>query len=599
MALLTETVVQIDGEKLLNFTSYQLVQSVGDHHTFTLRCARDTFERFTTNLLENARNLLGKTLNFKTSSNRAFGPAHTLEFSGLITRLVKERGPVDSRQIVITAHSPTVMLDGGGHYASYADLPLADIVKDLLKDCNPTLLPAQISPAYTETIGYSVQTRSHWGYLCRLAAQYGEWLYYDGSRLIFGTPPGGEELTLKQSQGLISHAITLCPQPNRSAFFAADYDQSDSLQAQGFDKLPVTNGLLSLADAVSEEIYPTRPAALVRRAAHESQAHELELQAVAAAKVATQESVRLQVSSSNPGVYPGRLVYIEDNGFNEGAFRVTRVVHRGAYTGNYENEFEGVSEQLDVYPLTSLAAYPRSNSQVAFVVETDDPAGLGRVRVQFAWQVELDQVTPWVRVAAAHAGPDKGIYFIPEIGEEVIVGFEGGNAEKPYVLGSLYNGKQAAAGIGTEKNSRKMIRSRSGHTLELDDTDGAEKLRMYDREGNVIEFDPQAKTLTIQAVGDLNLVGKSISLQAEEGVAIQAGKDVTMTTDGKAIVEAKGEVALLSDADIKLEATAEASLAGKSVVVAGDTSAEVKATSTKIQGTTTTIQGATGKTDYT
>ena len=215
-------------------------------------------------------------------------------------------------------------------------------------------------------------------------------------------------------------------------------------------------------------------------------------------------------------------------------------------------------------------------------------------------------MTPWIRVTTPHAGPDKGVYFMPEVGEEVMVGFEGGNAEKPYVIGSLYNGKQATTGIAAEKNSVKMIRSRSGHTLELNDTDGEETLRIYDREGSVIEFTPKDKTLTVQAVETLHLAGKNIKMQAEEGILIEAGADYTVAAkgdtnfaaEGDALLHAKGDATLSSTANVVVNATAKATLAGNEAVVAGDVRAELAAIQTKVKGNMTTIQGATGKTDY-
>ena len=239
---------------------------------------------------------------------------------------------------------------------------------------------------------------------------------------------------------------------------------------------------------------------------------------------------------------------------------------------------------------------------------------MGRVRVQFTWQEDPGEMTPWIRVTTPHAGPDKGVYFMPEVGEEVMVGFEGGNAEKPYVIGSLYNGNQAATGIAGEKNSVKMIRSRSGHTLELNDTDGEETLRIYDREGSVIEFIPKDKTLTVQAVETLHLAGKNIKMQAEEGILIEAGADFTVAAkgdaaltakgdanfaaEGDALLHAKGDATLSSAANVVVNATAKATLAGNEAVVAGDVSAELAAIQTKVKGNMTTIQGATGKTDY-
>ena len=67
----------------------------------------------------------------------------------------------------------------------------------------------------------------------------------------------------------------------------------------------------------------------------------------------------------------------------------------------------------------------------------------------------MGQNTPWIRVVTPHGGGDKGFHFIPEIGEEVLIGFEGGNAERPYMLGSLYNGTAAASSFRSRNNDLK------------------------------------------------------------------------------------------------------------------------------------------------
>lgn len=67
-------------------------------------------------------------------------------------------------------------------------------------------------------------------------------------------------------------------------------------------------------------------------------------------------------------------------------------------------------------------------------MDNNEPMGMGRVRVQFPWQEEKNQITPWIRLIQPHSGAGKGFHFIPEIGEEVLVGHESQNAEKPFVF---------------------------------------------------------------------------------------------------------------------------------------------------------------------
>ena len=95
-------------------------------------------------------------------------------------------------------------------------------------------------------------------------------------------------------------------------------------------------------------------------------------------------------------------------------------------------------------------------------MNNNDPVGIGRIRVQFPWQEEKNQMTPWIRLIQPHSGAGKGFYFIPEIGEEVLVGFEGRNAEKPFVMGAHYNGSEISS-YHTAGNDMKVIHARKGN----------------------------------------------------------------------------------------------------------------------------------------
>ena len=89
---------------------------------------------------------------------------------------------------------------------------------------------------------------------------------------------------------------------------------------------------------------------------------------------------------------------------------------------------------------------------------------MGRVQVQMAWQKYENTQTPWLRMTNPHAGSGKGMYFIPENGEEVLVAFENDNAEKPYIQGAMYNGNETS-GYNTAGNDKKVIQTRSGTKL--------------------------------------------------------------------------------------------------------------------------------------
>ena len=105
------------------------------------------------------------------------------------------------------------------------------------------------------------------------------------------------------------------------------------------------------------------------------------------------------------------------------------------------------------------------------VTDNRDPDGLGRVRVRLAWQAQGS--SHWARTAAPMSGSGYGAWFLPEVGDEVLVGAKGGDPALLYVLGMLWSGKAKPPETNADgKNNLRLIESRSGHQLLFDDTEG-------------------------------------------------------------------------------------------------------------------------------
>ena len=126
---------------------------------------------------------------------------------------------------------------------------------------------------------------------------------------------------------------------------------------------------------------------------------------------------------------------------------------------------------------------------VGVVTNNQDPDGLGRVKVRFPWLSDADE-SQWARIAAPMAGKDRGVYFLPEVDDEVLVAFEHGDPRFPCVIGALWNGKDAPPATNSDgKNNVRVIKSRSGHIIRLNDEDGKEMIEIIDKsEKNSIIF---------------------------------------------------------------------------------------------------------------
>jgi uncharacterized protein involved in type VI secretion and phage assembly len=156
-----------------------------------------------------------------------------------------------------------------------------------------------------------------------------------------------------------------------------------------------------------------------------------------------------------------------------------------------------------------------------------DPDGMGRVKLTLPWVADTGdgRYEAWARVATLMAGNNRGSWFIPDKDDEVLIAFEGGDPRRPYVLGGLWNGKDKPPETmdGAGKNARKVLRSRNGVKVTLDDSDGRETL--------VLET-PGGQKVTLQdGPGAIELVdsnGNSVKLQAS-GVTIESAAKVSIT----------------------------------------------------------------------
>jgi uncharacterized protein involved in type VI secretion and phage assembly len=171
---------------------------------------------------------------------------------------------------------------------------------------------------------------------------------------------------------------------------------------------------------------------------------------------------------------------------------------------------------------------------VGLVTNNQDPDGVGRVKVRFPWLSDQDE-SQWARIAAPMAGKDRGVYLLPEVDDEVLVAFEHGDIRRPYVVGALWNSKDTPPATNDDgKNNIRIIKSRSGHVVKLNDEDGKETIEIIDKSTkNSIVIDTAANSITITS-------DKDITLKAANG---------TITLDAQ-------KVAVKSSADSKIEAGA-------------------------------------------
>lgn len=169
---------------------------------------------------------------------------------------------------------------------------------------------------------------------------------------------------------------------------------------------------------------------------------------------------------------------------------------------------------------------------VGIVTDNQDPEGLGRVRVRFPWLSEGD-ASHWARVAVAMAGHARGLFLLPEVDDEVLVAFEHGRPESAYVLGALWNGADKPPGDPATHKDIRMLRSRAGHEIVLDDTKGAERVTVSaGKDAGKIVIDMTNGSITV--TGDKQLVlacTGQITIGGDRAKIAITGSELTVNCD--------------------------------------------------------------------
>jgi phage baseplate assembly protein V len=158
------------------------------------------------------------------------------------------------------------------------------------------------------------------------------------------------------------------------------------------------------------------------------------------------------------------------------------------------------------------------------VTDVNDPQKEGRVKVKFPW-FDDQMETEWCRVRQFYAGNGYGAFFVPEIGDEVLIAFIQGDMRLPVILGGLYNGQDKPPTHRDDNTDRKMVRTKAGHEITLDDSSGSEKITIVDsQQQNRIEIDTANNSIKLESNGGkLILKANEIEVSADATLKITAG----------------------------------------------------------------------------
>ncbi len=289
----------------------------------------------------------------------------------------------------------------------------------------------------------------------------------------------------------------------------------------------------------------------------------------------------------NPKIRVGQEIGVEGVGPASGSYPVTEVEHTYSLSG-FNTSFtagdRAPTSLADTLGAPTHSSFRKDALVVGVVTNLgDDSSPKGYIKVKFptlGGKIE----SAWARVVSLGAGDSRGMTFLPEPGDEVIVGFEGGDVARPLVLGGLYSGVNAALEYGTDqgKVAKRQIVSRLGHIIELGDGNGEADQHIW----LVLEGGQFAIKLGKDGLSATVPSGKPVKIAAGSA-AIEMDSQENISVAGNAIsIEAKTDVEIKAK-NIKLKAENGVEASGLTFKASGTSSAELSA------GGKTSVKGGT------
>ena len=562
--------VTIGGKPLFSFKSLKLHQPINDHHRFELTLDIEVAAK----ALEDGTEWLGKRILIKRREARS--PL----FVGVVTKVNACRENLDSGEVRVSGYSTTYLLENGESCHSWLGRTLGEIVREL---CAKAGVQAQVEPEHDKSVGYVCQYgESDFTFIRRLAKKYQEWLYYDGAKLVFGKPKKPKAVKLEFDTTLTSFemGVQTLARPARVFSYLSKHDHS---MAENTPNKP--SGLDrpgSKAFQASMEMFKEPALQYAHSRVHYMQEMEMYVRKKQEAEAA--ESHYVAGTSGEAELTVGSVVRITSP-FGErmgslakaslGEYLIVDIEHSVGEGNYYANRFRAVSSGVRSLPLPDVDLAV-AETQMARVTSNADPEGKGRVQVRMNWQTG-NMHTDWIRVMTPDGGgsrdgveTNRGFVFIPEVGDHVLVGFRHGDPNRPYVMGSLFNGRTGGGGFA--ENHLKSIRTRSGHVIELDDAPSSLGITIKDNKGNSVHIDSAEDSIVVNAERDITfnagetftvncknaniLAEESININAEENVNCMSGEDTTLQAN-RSLTETASESYTLAanDSNIRVSET--------------------------------------------
>lgn len=573
---LVATKVTVKGEEQ-KFVSLHLRQGFNRHHTFTVvvnyLSPNNTFQQTPEKFI----GYIGETASI-SFVHRQTGESY--DFEGIITQVEMVGSMGETGGVAIHGTSPTILYENNRTLDSWMDQSLSTIIKEATQEYGKVNLVS--NPKYAAPIPYMAQyNESVFDFMNRLSALYGEWFYYDGTKVYFGKPDRDNTEKIVYDMDLEEVRLVANLVPGKSARYDYVAQENKQHNADTPAKPDGMNDLQSIAHSCSEKAYTAKTTSAADP--HVTDKAELDEQMRIVKNASGANLLNIKGIGKTCRIRIGEII---DVSFPDrmklpplGKFRIVGIEHEVRRDGHYSNSFVGVPDGTVHIPVPD-AKRPLALPELATVKENNDDKGQGRVKVAFDWQ-KNGKTTNWIRVQTPNAGvsgavpKNRGWVFVPEVGDQVMVSYEHGNPDRPYVTGSVFH---SGSGKGGDKDNKvKSIITRSGNAIVFDDETGSivitdqtgKQLIMLDGTDAITVMAKKSITLTNEAESVIVMDDKSIGLQADT-IALEGRKSVTLLSGNECMVlSSEKSIINSSGTNIKQEAAKDYDVAAKNGTVNG------------------------------
>lgn len=526
---MVELEVLADGKAIKHFKHFKLTQSAVKHHQFEIILAHDSLEERQSYNLEDAHKLLGKRLT-ATFKYKGVDKSPDRSFVGVINSVAFSQEKTSLGDIVLKGYSPTILLDGAPHTQSFGgaqSVNMGIIANEVIKQGIDTqFYDVNINTNDSSQILYSSQyDETHYNYLARMAEAYGEQFFYDGSVLHFGKlSQPNTPIELIYGSNVTEVKVELNVAHTKPQFYGYNSIKNEKLTS-GATPIKHLGDLARTAYENNDKIYktPSLRVAPIKAATH----LDVEYSQKSASGSKAVDVFITSGSTTEPFLHPGCVANISMREQDSNKTRhlttlmITETTHEVDARGYYTGTFEGIAEGTGFIPTPDFTV-PTAQSEIATVISNTDPNGQGRVSVRFDWQ--LNDTTDFIRVMSPDAGgtdqinQNRGYVAIPEVGDQVMVNFQHGHPDRPFVMGGMFHGGTGLGG-GID-NKVKSIQTRSGHKVVFTED---ESIIISDKSGNEIHLDTVGKNINITAPETITITAKNININASENMNTTVG----------------------------------------------------------------------------